>query len=118
MKMMDFLRSPRSPAWALLGGISAALAAPGVARADCESGIAALTQRLTQVNEPHVKAMLQTDLRAAEVELWEFDEPECAMQLEHAAHLLATIPPSATNAAAGVAGTNSTEPGKAAATAN
>jgi hypothetical protein len=60
------------------------------ARADCEKGIAALTASIAQVSDTKLKAMLQTDLRRAQVELWEFDEEECADALDHAKRLLST----------------------------
>ncbi len=59
------------------------------ALADCESGITALARVLAQVSDEHTKALLQTDLRRAQVDLWEFDEVECAMVLDHSARLLA-----------------------------
>lgn len=66
--------------------------APGAARADCESGIGELSRAMRAVTDPHLSALLQTDLRGAEVELWEFDEVECATVLAHAARLLAGLP--------------------------
>lgn len=69
--------------------------APLAARADCKSGILELSRALPSVTDPHVRALLQTDLRGAEVELWEFDEAECATVLAHAQRVLATAAASA-----------------------
>lgn len=59
------------------------------ASADCEAGIAALTPKVLAVaNNPHLRSLLEMDLKRAQFELWEFDEVECAVALEHAARLL------------------------------
>jgi hypothetical protein len=62
----------------------------GPACADCESGVAALTRAVAGVSDAHLRSLLMTDLRRAQFELWEFDEVECAMALDHAARLLKT----------------------------
>jgi hypothetical protein len=68
------------------------LAATGPVFADCESGIAALAPKLATVTDPQLRALLESDLRHAQSELWEFDEAECAGFLQHAENLLKTGP--------------------------
>ena len=58
------------------------------AHADCEDGVASLTQRIAAVRDPHTHALLEVDLKRARIDMWEFDEVECAVNLEHAARLL------------------------------
>jgi hypothetical protein len=62
------------------------VAAP--AHADCESGIATLAPKVAGVSDAHLRSLLQVDLRRAQFELWEFDEVECAIALDHAGRLL------------------------------
>lgn len=68
---------------------AALLLAAAPCRADCEDGVAELVARMAPVNEPHLRALLEADLKRAQFELWEFDEVECAIALEHANRLLA-----------------------------
>lgn len=77
-------RSLRYALWTIVAVTAGATGA----HADCESGIAALASVLPSVKDTRIEAMLQTDLRRAQVDLWEFDEVECAMVLEHSARLL------------------------------
>ena len=60
----------------------------GVALADCEDGVAALTTATSQATDPHAREILARDLAQAQMELWEFDEVECAVALDHAARFL------------------------------
>lgn len=84
-------RTALSTAASLL--LTAAAAAP--ARADCESGVERLVTKLATVSDSHVRSLLQADLNQAQIDLWEFDEVECAMVLDHATRvlLLAAQPP-------------------------
>jgi hypothetical protein len=68
--------------------IAAILLTPAPAFADCESGIAVLVPKLAGVSNVHTRELLIADLKRAQFELWEFDEVECAMALDHAARLL------------------------------
>lgn len=67
----------------------AAQAAP--AWADCESGVATLTPLLARASEPHLRQLLEADLKQAQIDLWEFDEVECAIALEHAMRLIVSV---------------------------
>lgn len=58
------------------------------ARADCEDGVAALTAQMASVADLHTREVLMADLRQAQLDLWEFDEVECAAALSHAARFL------------------------------
>jgi hypothetical protein len=58
------------------------------ALADCEDGVAALTALVAGSIDPHVRAVLTVDLNQAETDLWELDEVECAMAIQHAARFL------------------------------
>lgn len=82
----------RRAALLVLGVIGLQAGLPAMAHADCQSGIAKLKQRMTHVADAKLKALLQADLKAAEQEMWEFDESECAEQLDHAEQLLAAQP--------------------------
>jgi hypothetical protein len=68
--------------------ITTTLAMISPALADCEAGIAALTAQIAGVTDPHLHALVEIDLRRAQFELWEFDEVECAVALQHAARLI------------------------------
>lgn len=68
---------------ALLVGLAA-----GPARADCETGVGRLMARIAGVTDPHVRNLLDADLKQAQLDLWEFDEVECAVALEHATRVL------------------------------
>jgi hypothetical protein len=56
--------------------------------ADCGDGVAALISITAAATDPHVREVLMRDLKQAQLDLWEFDEVECAMALEHAARFL------------------------------
>ena len=66
----------------------AILAFASPALADCEGGIAALAPKIALVTDAHARDLLQADLKRAQFELWEFDEVECAVALNHAARVL------------------------------
>lgn len=77
---------------ALVAAAVFAALSPASVRAECESGVRQLSERIAGVSDPRVKAQLQTDLHGAEVELWEMDEEECQSYLAHAGQLLAAVP--------------------------
>jgi hypothetical protein len=58
------------------------------AKADCEDGIALLVPKIAGVADPHTRSLLEIDLKRAQIDMWEFDEVECAINLQHAARLL------------------------------
>jgi hypothetical protein len=58
------------------------------ALADCEDGVATLTALIGGVTDPHSRAVLTVDLNQAETDLWELDEVECAVAIQHAARFL------------------------------
>jgi len=60
----------------------------GPAAADCEDGVTALISITAAATDPHVRELLMRDLKQARLDLWEFDEVECAVALDHAARLL------------------------------
>ena len=58
------------------------------ALADCEEGVSFLTAVMADVTDPYAREILSRDLKRAQLELWEFDEVECATALDHAQRFL------------------------------
>ncbi len=75
------MRVPQLVLFALLWPLRPAVA-------DCGDGVAALISITAAATDPHAREVLTRDLKQAQLDLWEFDEVECAMALEHAARFL------------------------------
>lgn len=76
----------------LLLAVLAPLAVSAPAFADCEDGVAALIPKIAATTDPHLRTLLTVDLKQAQLDMWEFDEVECAAALNHADRLLKTTP--------------------------
>lgn len=74
---------------------------PGLALADCEDGVAALTAATAAATDPHIREVLARELNQAQTDLWEFDEVECAVSLARAARFLKRQGSTASSAAPG-----------------